>query len=92
MDPSDSGLTRGQIGRRLARCELVVGGVVVFVVQPFLFIAAPETIGPMFPGKDWQPELFIGAIAAQLAALGLMLRWYRSDPEPDQHAWRYRAD
>jgi hypothetical protein len=84
--------TRGQVGRWVARFEIVIAGLVVFVIQPFLFISAPPAVRPMFAGEDWHAAVSLAGVAAQLAALALMIRWYRADPEPDQHAWRYRAD
>jgi hypothetical protein len=85
-------MTRGQVGRWMARFEIVIAGLVVFIIQPVLIISAPNSFGPISAGEDWQAAVSLAGVAAQLAALGLMIRWYRADPEPDQHAWRYRAD
>ena len=89
-------LTRGQFGRHLGRLELVVAGVLVFVVEPFLFVAAPGTMGPgpmSGPGirGDAGPALLGLIVLAQLLAFGWMLRIHRANPEPDQSNWRYRA-
>ena len=36
--------------------------------------------------------LFYGlGVVGVIGGLAWMIRIYRADPEPDQHAWRYRA-
>jgi hypothetical protein len=66
--------------------------VLVILYTAFLYVSAPGFIGPMLP----EPPVWSYAFAA-IGVLGLivglvwMVRIYRGDPEPDQHAWRYRA-
>ncbi len=82
-------MTRGQRGRAWARAELVFAGVVGFVIAPFLYVAAPATMGPQPP--EWQTLATLGVAAGGiLTGFIWMIRIYRGDPEPDQRAWRYR--
>lgn len=84
-------MTRGQIGRHLARAELVVAAFSGFVLAPFLYVAAPGTIEPMFWAPEWQETALAGiAVAGILIGFTWMVRIYRADPEPDQRVWRYR--
>jgi hypothetical protein len=82
-------MTRGQLGRSLARVELAVAAFSGFVLAPFLFLAQPGFMGPPLP--DWQ---IIGPLVVAAAGILIgftwMVRIYRADPEPDQRAWRYR--
>ena len=82
-------MERGRRGRELAKVELILAFVMVDVFLPFLWVAAPAHIEPMFA----TPEPPIRLLGFALANLGLvwMVRIYRANPEPDQHAWRYRA-
>ena len=82
-------MTRGQLGRTLARVELGVAAGTGFVVAPFSYVAAPGFTGP--PPPDWQVigSLVVGA-AGIMIGFFWMVRIYRADPEPDQRVWRYR--
>ena len=84
-------MARGQRGRELARLELAFAGIMGFVVAPFLYVAAPGTLEPMFYTTPWQETalLVVGA-AGLLIGFLWMVRIYRTNPEPDQEAWRYR--
>ena len=89
-------MTKGQRGRANAKLELGLAGFIIFVLEPFLFIAAPRYMGGPMSGPIGTTGLLItvlpfAAYAAQLIALAWMVRIYRADPEPDQDAWRYRA-
>lgn len=62
------------------------------------FLTAPGTIGPMF---DTPPDILglpVGPVLGTVGSVGVvvglawMIRIHRADPEPDQHAWRYRRD
>lgn len=84
-------MNRGQVGRDLARAELAIAAIVGFVVVPFLYVAAPGGIEPMFYEPPWQETALAGiAVAGTLIGFTWMVRIYRADPEPDQEAWRYR--
>jgi hypothetical protein len=84
-------MTRGQIGRDVARAELAGAAFVGFVVAPISYVAAPGGFRGMFPLPDWQVygPLVVG-FAGILIGFLWMVRIYRADPEPDQRAWRYR--
>jgi len=83
--------------RELARA-LLVAGVLVLLLSAFLFIAAPSPGGAMF-ATDYAPPLWTVAlpwigILMPIVGLVWMVAIYRRafNPEPDQDAWRYRAD
>ncbi len=62
----------------------------------FLFVAAPGTMGgPMFRVPFWYDalydDLYVLGVVGTIVGLVWMVRIHRADPEPDQHAWRYRA-
>jgi len=82
-------MTRGQVGRSLARVELAVAAFAGFVLAPFLYLAAPGFMGP--PPPDI-PIVGVAGVAAAGIVVGFawMVHIYRADPEPDQQAWRYR--
>jgi hypothetical protein len=89
-DAHDSGayppdMTRGRIGRFLAMLELTVAAIAAFVVVPVLWMTAPGTTGPQPP--EWLSGL---AVAGLLIGFAWMMRIYRTDPEPEHEAWRYR--
>jgi hypothetical protein len=68
----------------------------IFVQQPILFMAAPGSMGggwrdPWLGPLNVDEALILGAVAVQVLAFVAMSRIHRPDPEPDQHAWRYRA-
>jgi hypothetical protein len=65
----------------------------------FGFLAAPGDMGPpMFSGPPYllglPADVVLAAIGIVGPVVGLvwMIRIHRADPEPDQHAWRYRRD
>ena len=73
---------------------MIALGVVVGVVIPgLLILTAPGTMGggPAEGTPVW-PTAFYGlGVAGVIVGLVWMVRIHRADPEPDQHAWRYRA-
>jgi hypothetical protein len=84
-------MTPGQLGRRVAKAMIVITALLGFVVAPFLYVAAPATVEPMFGVPGWRDTALVGiAIVGFLFGFAWMIRIYRSDPEPDQGAWRYR--
>jgi hypothetical protein len=85
-------MTRGQVGRSLARVELAVVAFSGFVLAPFLYVTAPGPIPePMFSRREGYETALAGiAIAGFLIGFTWMVRIYHGDPEPDQRAWRYR--
>jgi protein-S-isoprenylcysteine O-methyltransferase Ste14 len=84
-------MTRGQRGRAFARVELALAAFVGFVLVPFIYLASPGMIGWSPPG--WLTvAVFVVTVAGIGVGFAWMVRIYRSDPEPDQHAWRYRRD
>lgn len=76
---------------------IALGAVGLTVVA---FSAAPGNMGPdpLFatpPAVLGLPArlVMLGvAIVGVLVGLVWMIRIHRADPEPDQHAWRYRRD
>ena len=76
---------RARRGRAIARA-MIWAVTVVFFVSVFWFVARPALL------YGFQP-LPIELVGIAMAVLGLlwMVRIYRANPEPDQHAWRYRA-
>ena len=88
--PYSPDMTRGRLGRDVAKAELAGAGVAGFVVA-ILYVAAPTGFRGMFAPPDWQftGPLVVGA-AGFLIGLAWMVRIYRADPEPDQRGWRYR--
>lgn len=84
-------MTRGQRGRQIGRAMMTFAVVVGIGIPVFLFLATPS-FGPMMG-----PRPLLSDALPVLAAVGIvvglvwMVRIYRADPEPDQHAWRYRS-
>ena len=85
-------MTRGQLGRSVARVELAVVAFSGFVLAPFLYVTAPGPIAePIFLGPGWHETELAGiAVVSYLIGFVWMVRIYRANPEPDQGAWRYR--
>jgi hypothetical protein len=82
----------GVEGRHKAR-ELIGLGVLLALFSGFLFIAAPGYGGGI--GTDtWLTSLPLVGLVMPIVGLAWMVVIYRRafDPEPEQDAWRYRAD
>jgi hypothetical protein len=83
----------GRRGREIAQVELLLAGIFVFVLEPFLYIAAPGFMDPTFSlGSQLrldQVVLVAGAVVAQLGGFAWMIRIYRADPEAGERTWRY---
>jgi hypothetical protein len=64
------------------------------------FITTPGTMGgttmfdtpPDILGLPARPVLGLVGWIGVVVGLAWMIRIHRVDPEPDQHAWRYRRD
>lgn len=62
------------------------------------FIAVPGGTSPMFSTPPDILGLPVGPVLGTVGSVGVvvglvwMIRIHRADPEPDQHAWRYRRD
>lgn len=82
-------MNRGLRGRSLARVELAVAAFSGFILAPFLFLAKPGFMGPPEPDLPIVGVAGVG-FAGILIGFLWMVRIYRTDPEPDQRAWRYR--
>ena len=84
-------MNRGQVGRDLARAALAIAAILGFIVVPFLYVAAPGGIEPMFYEPPWQETALaaIGFVGILIGSIWIV-RIDRTDPEPDQRAWRYR--
>ena len=82
--------TVGQRGRRIAR-GLIVLAIVYGVVAVLFYVTLPWFMDPMSGmGPRYEIWLPILGVATYLIGLGLMVRIYRSQPEPGEHTWRYR--
>ena len=87
------GLTgRGLRGRRRARA-MIVAGIVPIVVAAFLFIAAPNDIGPMTtePPSLWTTWIVSGiGVAGVVIGLAWMVVIERRARRPEEHrsSWR----
>lgn len=89
-------MTTGQISHRVADLMLALGFGIVFIVNPFLFIAAPGGIEPMFGFGYSLPTgvLLLFGNVGMLIGFALMYRMWRHgrDPEPERfRQWRYRS-
>lgn len=82
--------TDGQRGRRIAR-GLIILAIAYGLVAVFLYMALPWFMEPTFGmGPRYEIWLRILGVATYLIGLGLMVRIYRSQPEPGERTWRYR--
>ena len=61
--------------------------VIAISVTALLVVATPSFMGVQ-PTPVWAYAL---PVLGVIVGLVWMIRIYRADPEPDQHAWRYRA-
>jgi hypothetical protein len=85
-------MKRGQRGRDLAMAVLAFAAILGFVVGPFLFVAAPVDAGGMWAPPD-VPIIGVAGVGFVGLLIGAIwiVRISRTNPEPDQRAWRYRA-
>jgi hypothetical protein len=90
-------MTRGQRGRATGRAMIALA-IVAIGVTVLMLISAPGTMGGTM--YDTPPSLGPIPVGVLLALIGVvgpivglvwMIRIHRADPEPDQHAWRYRS-
>jgi hypothetical protein len=98
--PSSAGdrpsMTRGQRGREIGR-GLIALAIYAIGLAAFLVITSPAGSSPMMgygPRVGPVPVdalLLLVGITGIVGGLVWMIRIHRADPEPDQHAWRYRA-
>ena len=97
VDPDDAGgLTPGQRGRWIGRA-MIAGACVAIASVAYLYVEITSASSPMFRTP---PDLFglpVGDVMSMVGLVGAivgvlwMIRIHRADPEPDQHAWRYRS-
>ena len=85
---------RGLRGRQQAR--LLLGAILALdAVLAFLFVAPPNTIGPMFEAPPSPLGLPLGSVivamglALHLGGLAWMVRILRADPERHRSWWRF---
>jgi hypothetical protein len=71
---------------------MIAMAVIAIAGTAFLIVSAPRFMGgdPM-EGSPWRYAHLVVAGVGIIVGLVWMIRIYRADPEPDQHAWRYRA-
>ena len=85
-------MTRGQLGRQIGRAmiALAVGGI---ALTAFMLISAPTMMGggPMTGTPVWTYAFYALGGLGVVVGLVWMVRIHRADPEPERHAWRYRA-
>jgi NADH:ubiquinone oxidoreductase subunit K len=82
--------TDGQRGRRIARW-LIVLAIVYGIAAVFFFVTKTGFMDPTFGmGRRYEIWMPILGVATYLIGLGLMVRIYRSQPEPGERSWRYR--
>jgi len=75
--------------RRAQAKSIIAPSIAIMGLQWLLITVAPGYMGSQ-PALPWlAPSV---AVAMQAIGLVWMVRIYRTsfDPEPDQHAWRYR--
>jgi nitrate reductase NapE component len=97
-DPDDAdGMTPGQRGRWIGR-GLIAIAILAIGLSALWVIATPGIMGsPMLSDGARVGPLPAGALLLLVGAIGIvgglvwMIRIHRADPEPDQHAWRYRS-
>ena len=84
-------MTRGQRGRQNARAMMAIA-VLTIALTAYLLVAAPQGMGGgPIDTPIWSYAYLVFAGVGIVTGLVWMIRIYRADPEPDQHAWRYRA-
>lgn len=66
---------------------IAIAGTAILVLVPPGGLSEPMFLEP----PVWSKVLTALAVVGVIAGLAWMVRIYRRDPEPDQHAWRYRA-
>ena len=89
MEPEPFDFSRGRARRELAKA-IVLASAMLAGLTMFMHVVAPGYMGPK-PEPGWADHIPIAAVLGQLVGLAWMVRIYRADPEPDQHAWRYLA-
>ncbi len=80
-------MTRGQLGRELARVELTIAAAVTVAVG-LMWLAEPAYMGGGPPPSE-KPVVIAGLVGL-VVGFAWMIRIYRANPEPDPHIWRYR--
>ena len=77
--------------RWLIRTELTLA-IAVALVAGLLFVAAPQSIGPMFALEPTPFESILPWFGSAVYIVGLvwMIRLSRTNPEDGESAWRYR--
>lgn len=72
---------------------MIAIAVIAIAGTPVLIASAPGPMGggPMMEPSPWSYAHLVVAGVGIVVGLVWMIRIYRADPEPDQHAWRYRA-
>ena len=68
---------------------LVLLGVAIGFVGLFLFVAAPNWGGPMFP-SPWEGAASIVGLAGLALGNVWLIRIHRANRDPDTARWRYR--
>src|SRR5690349_19874503 len=82
-------MTRGQQGRRIGRAMIGLT-IVLVIVAAIVWVADPKPMfGATIPSWPFTPPLL--GVIGMIVGLAWMIRIHRANPEPDQHAWRYRA-
>jgi hypothetical protein len=69
---------------------MIAIAIVLVFLAPVMF-AAPGTMY-VGPTPSWLPVVPLLGVVGVIVGLAWMIRIHRANPEPDQHAWRYRAD
>jgi hypothetical protein len=90
-----AGMTRGQRGRWIGR-GLIAIAILAIGLAVIGFIAAPGFSSGLGTGMRFGPIPFdafvlLAGMTGLMGGLVWMIRIHRADPEPDQHAWRYRS-
>ena len=77
----------GLVGRRQARL-ILIAAVGLDALIALLFLAAPNTIGPLGAPSPLVSTVSAFGIALNVAGLVWMVRIYRTNPEGDRSPWR----